>query len=436
MILPYRLASRLFHLLPLPPGKLAKSRAGRLAATARWIQWARDSRTNHPLVWFHAASVGETQVIAPLVTRFRARFPSLQAILTYSSPSMATWPHNIGVDHEDFAPAELSDAAKRVFDTLRPALIVVSRGDLWPEMVHTARVKEVPVAVVGGMVRQGSARLPWLARTIMKELYRDLAFVGAVSHEDALRWIQLGTSRHVVKVTGDPRSDYVLERSPNHQVLQPFEAWASAGPVMVAGSTDRRDEEVLIDACAEVRSTHKAARLMVVPHEPSREGTERLRDRARSLGLEVALWSRSTANDAPAPAPAPPAVVVDAVGILEDLYALGTLAYVGGGFGTAGIHSLLEPASFAIPVLAGPGAMDDAATRASVESGGVVVIEGAMPAETLAARWTALLSDPDLRTSGGRAARDQITRGAAEESMKGLERLLADVNSREERARV
>ncbi len=430
MILPYRLASRLFHLLPLPPGKLAKSRAGRLAATARWIQWARDSRTNHPLVWFHAASVGETQVIAPLVTLFRARFPSLQSILTYSSPSMAAWPHNIGVDHEDFAPAELSDATKRVFDTLRPALIVVSRGDLWPEMVHTARVKGVPVAVVGGMVRQGSARLPWLARTIMKGLYRDLAFVGAVSHEDALRWIQLGTSRHAVKVTGDPRSDYVLERSPNHQVLQPFEAWASAGPVMVAGSTDRRDEEVLIDACAEVRSNHGAARLMIVPHEPSREGTERLRARARSLGLEVALWSRSTANDAP------PVVVVDAVGILADLYALGTLAYVGGGFGTAGIHSLLEPASFAIPVLAGPGAMDDAAARAFVESGGVVVVEGAMPAETLAARWTALLGDADLRTSAGRAARAQITRGAAEESMKGLERLLADVDSREERARV
>ncbi len=140
-----------------------------------------------------------------------------------------------------------------------------------------------------------------------------------------------------------------------------------------------------------------------------------------------ALWSESTANDAP------PLVVVDAVGILADLYALGTLAYVGGGFGTAGIHSLLEPASFAIPVLAGPGAVGDVATRAFVESGGVVVIEGAMPVKTLAARWTALLADADLRTSGGRAARDQITRGAAEESMKGLERLLADVDSREER---
>ncbi len=97
---------------------------------------------------------------------------------------------------------------------------------------------------------------------------------------------------------------------------------------------------------------------------------------------------------------------------------------------------MLEPASFAIPVLAGPGAMDDAATRAFVESGGVMAIEGATPAESLAAQWTALLSDADLRTSAGRAARDQITRGAAEESMEGLERLLADVDSRQERARV
>ena len=124
--------------------------------------------------------------------------------------------------------------------------------------------------------------------------------------------------------------------------------------------------------------------------------------------------------------------MVDAVGLLADLYAFATLSYVGGGFGSAGVHSLLEPASFAIPVLVGPRARTDAAASAYMQSGGVWVIDGAMPAATLAARWTALLDDADLRTSEGRAARDQITRGAADESMKGLESLLKTVDSREE----
>ena len=419
----YRLAAKLFHLLPLPSSKLAESRRGRLAAGKRWVDWARDSRTARPLVWFHAASVGESQVIAPIAARLRERHRSLQTVLTFSSPSMTAWPGPPGVDRIDYAPADLPSAVAAVFNSLRPSIIVVSRGDLWPEMVHGALARHVPVAVVGGAVGRDSNRLRWPVRQLLATVHRHLAFVGARSAEDASRWIRLGARQEVVHVTGDPRNDYILDRVPWKSVPRPLAAWGggAAGHVLVAGSTHPQDEELLIDAFAVVASRDKAARLLVVPHEPGPASVRRIVSRARRLRLEAALW-----NGSPAEIRAP-IVVVDQAGLLGDLYAVGALAYVGGGFGTSGVHSLAEPAAWGVPVLAGPGVFQDAAAQPLLESGGVTAISGPDPLPELVEKWTRWLGDPDARSAAGRAARDQIRCGAADESVQALERLLGIV---------
>ena len=419
----YRLAAGLFYLLPLPSGKLAESRSGRLAAGGRWVDWARDSRTECPLVWFHAASVGESQVIAPIAARLRERHRSLQTVLTFSSPSMAAWPGPPGVDRIDYAPADLPSAVAAVFNSLRPSIIVVSRGDLWPEMVHGALARHVPVAVVGGAVGRDSNRLRWPVRQLLATVHRHLAFVGARSAEDASRWIRLGARQEVVHVTGDPRNDYILDRVPGKSVPRPLAAWGggAAGHVLVAGSTHPQDEELLIDAFAAIASRDKAARLLVVPHEPGPASVRRIVSRARRLRLEAALW-----NGSPAEIRAP-IVVVDQAGLLGDLYAVGALAYVGGGFGTSGVHSLAEPAAWGVPVLAGPGVFQDAAAQPLLESGGVTAISGPDPLPELVEKWTRWLGDPDARSAAGRAARAQISCGAADESVQALERLLGIV---------
>ena len=417
----YRLAAKLFHLLPLPRGKLVESRRGRLVAGRRWVHWARDSRTERPLVWFHAASVGESQVIHPIAARLRERHRSLQTVLTFSSPSMAAWPEPPGVDRIDYAPADIPSTVAAVFNALRPSIIIVSRGDLWPEMVHGALSRHVPVAVVGGAVGRGSTRLRWPVRQLLAAVHKRLAFVGARSAEDASRWIRLGARQEVVHVTGDPRNDYILERVRGKSVPQPLSAWGSAGHVMVAGSTHPQDEELLIDAFAVIASSDKAARLLVVPHEPGPASVRRIVSQARRLRLEAEPW-----NGSPAEIRAP-IVAVDQVGVLGDLYAVGTLAYVGGGFGTSGVHSLAEPAAWGVPVLAGPGVFNDAAAQPLLESGGVATISGPDQLPELVEKWTQWLSDPDARSVAGRAALSQIRCGAADESVQALERLLGIV---------
>jgi 3-deoxy-D-manno-octulosonic-acid transferase len=334
---------------------------------------------------------------------------------------MAAWPEPPGVDRIDYAPADLPSPVAAVFNSLRPSIIVVSRGDLWPEMVRGALARHVPVAVVGGAVGRSSNRLRWPVRQLLAAVHRHLAFVGARSAEDASRWIRLGARQEVVHVTGDPRNDYILERVTGKPLPQPLAAWGSAGHVMVAGSTHPQDEELLIDAFAVIASRDKAARLLVVPHEPGRASLRRIVSQARRLGLEAAPW-----NGSPAEIRAQ-IVVVDEAGVLGDLYAVGTLAYVGGGFGTSGVHSLAEPAAWGVPVLAGPGVSKDAAAQALLESGGVTAISGPDPLAELVEKWMRWLGDPEARSAAGLAARAQIRYGAAEESVQALERLLGIV---------
>ena len=418
MNLPYRLAARLFHHIPLPSGKLKESRSGRAAATERWLQWARQSPAGAPLVWVHAASVGEAQVTEPVARRLCSKYPQIRVIQTYSSPSAANWPLSAVIERSDYLPPEHPIAVGNLFTALRPRAVVVSRGDIWPELVHGAYEHGVPVAVVGGMVRPSSLRLRWPVRKTLESIYRRLAFVGAVSSDHAQRWIRLGTPSEVVCVTGDPRDDYILERNPHYAALISLITWTAAGPTLVAGSTHRRDERVLIEAFSRVCATRPDARVIFVPHEAEPELAGHIASMATNSGLVAAAW-----NGRPPPSNAR-VLVITRSGILADVYMLGCVAYVGGGFDASGVHSLAEPAAYGIASLTGPAAARDQTARRFFLSGGAVAIDARDPVASLAERWSAWLSDSASRNSAGVTARQQLDAGSARRTAEALGAML------------
>ena len=369
------------------------------------------------MVWLHAASVGEALVTEPIARRLRATHSPMQIVQTYSSPSLDDWPCPPGIDQADYVPAESRSAVAAVYKALRPSLIVVSRGDLWPEMIAGALERGVPVAVVGAAVRPNSARLRWPVRSLLTPMHRGLAFVGARSPGDAERWLRLGVPSGVVEETGDPRNDHVLERVPCHRVLRPIASWAVAGQTLVAGSTHRQDDTVVLGAFVRVRAERPTARLVVVPHNPTTETVQAIADRAQTLRLTTACW-----NDAALSENAD-VVIVTKSGVLADLYALGSIAYVGGGFGP-GVHSLAEPAAYGVPIVTGPGAERDATAEPFLRSGGAVAIGRSDPIRDLLERWKAWLEDAAERTAAGLAARRQVQPGGAAASVRALEALL------------
>ncbi|RMH23599.1 MAG: hypothetical protein D6701_00155 [Gemmatimonadetes bacterium] len=177
----------------------------------------------------------------------------------------------------------------------------------------------------------------------------------------------------------------------------------------MAGSTWSADEAVVVDAAGAVRGRGLPLRLLVAPHEPTPDAVRALRSRLRTAGWRSTTLGEVEGGGAVGEADA---VVVDRVGVLAHLYTVGALAHVGGGFGRAGLHSVLEPAAAGVPVLFGPHHRSARAAGELVGAGAGFVVRDAGDA---ARRVETLLADAGRRAAAGAAARRYIDvhRGAA-----------------------
>lgn len=404
----YRPIAHLAHrVLPFWRGKLAEALAGRRGATGRWMAWAATLPVPRALVWVHAASAGEWLAAAPVIRRLKAARADLTIALTYSSPSLAGWPRPADVDRADYVPPDEPGPMRAVYEGLDPAMVLVSRGDLWPELLAAAHHRAVPVAVIGGAISPQSRRLAWPWRRLLRDLYRPIAYIGAITPADRERFERLGVPAAVTDITGDPRHDQVVERIANLAAITPLITWGAGQPVLVAGSTHASDEAVVLDAFAQVRRGRPDARLALVPHEPGPAAAERIGAMTRRFGLQMASWPGSAdLGDASM-------VAVQTMGHLADLYACAQLAYVGGGFQPAGVHAGVEPAVYGLPVVFGPVWSKSEDARRLLAAGGAASLPSRGAADAFARLWTAWLHDSAARIGVGLRARRTVTPGAA-----------------------
>jgi len=418
----YRLASRLARRLPLGRGKLAHSVRGRQSAGERWLTWGGERRLDGPLVWVHAASVGEALAVQPVVERLRRARPDVRLVRSYSSPSAADWPAPFVAEHHDYVPLDEPGTVARVLDAVRPSTMLFSRGDLWPELVLAAGASGTPVAVSGAIVRPHSPRMSPLLNPLYAEVHAAVSWLGAASEDDAARWRRLGVSGDRVSVTGDPRHDQVLERVPQLEPLGALYEWSTHGDALVAGSTEPEDVPVLLEATARALAAREGARLLIVPHSPTEKVVSDLVSRARRLGLRPSVW-RAASDVVP---PEARVVVIGTSGLLFDLYALGAAAYVGGGFRRGRLHAVVEPAAYALPVIFGPLWQGSSDAAAAVQAGGAVALPRRGAPRALEEQWLRWLDDPDARLGTGVAARGTLHQGAASETARRLLYLLPD----------
>ncbi len=397
-------------LLPLAArgeGKLARGVRGRRGVLERMAAWAAAERDpSRPLVWFHAPSVGEGLQARAVVEALRASRPDVQVAYTYFSPSAESFARTVGADFTDYLPFDLAGDAGRALELLRPTLLAFSKTDVWPVLTREARARGVRLALLSATLPASSSRLGGIARAMLAPAYGRLDLVAAISPADAQRFAALGVAPERRVVMGDARFDQVWERAARADRASPLLApFAGLGSTLVAGSTWPADEDHLIPAVAEVGQP-----LILVPHEPTAAHLARAEAALAAHGLPHARLSAIEAG-----APVPRVTLVDRTGVLGDLYALADVAYVGGGFGTAGLHSVLEPAAFGAPVLFGP-------RHANAREAGELLALGAArevhDARTLAA---ALRAPPN-----GAAARLYVeaNRGAAARGAEIIQRFL------------
>lgn len=402
-------------------GRGVRGRRESAGLLRRWAEAERDPA--RPLVWLHAPSVGEALMAQAILAGVRAARPSVQSIFTFFSPSAERAAARVGADWHGYLPWDRPADVRGALDAARPDCIAFVRTEIWPVLVREAAARGCAVLMVNGVLAPDSSRLGRGARLLLGESYRRLDAVGVVSPEDASCFALLGIDRTKVQVTGDARFDQVWERVQRIDraapLLRPFRT--HGGPWLVCGSTWPADEELLIEAMKAPR----AWSAIIAPHDPTPEHIERLEQRLTRAGLaHTRLPAEMHAATRPADSTLDvDVVVVDRVGVLADLYAIADVAYVGGGFGSSGLHSVVEPAALAVPVIFGPrhGNAREA-ERLRQAGGGFVVADATL----LSAALSRLFGDPDTRTHAGAAARRFVERdrGGAEASARMILNLL------------
>jgi len=351
--LAYEGAARVAHALssvaPRSRNKLVATFAERRDIVARYTAFPRDD--TRQLLWMHAPSVGEGLQARPILQIARTRSPDLQLAYTYFSPSARAFASSLDVDFRAPLPFDATPDMRAALAALAPDALVFSKLDVWPTLAREASRRGTRLGLVSATLARSSSRRSPLASSLLRDAYARLERVGAISADDADRLVSLGVPSSRVSVTGDTRYDQVWARAEgvdrHGALLDPL-----ARPerfTLVAGSTWPADDAQLLPAWSRLARLYPARRprIIIAPHEPTPAHLAPVARWASTEGLRASRLSEPDASDADV-------IIVDRVGVLGDLYALADVAFVGGGFHAAGLHSVLEPAAFGAPVLFGP----------------------------------------------------------------------------------
>lgn len=383
--------------------------------------WAAEHRDpGRPLLWMHAPSVGEGLQARAILEILRGHHPEWQVAYTHFSPSAETIAARMPADVAGYLPYDLRREVDAALDALRPTAVVFTKLDLWPELATRAAARGVAVGLVAATVSPRSDRLRWPSRSLTRSGYAAVTAAGAIAGEDAARLATLGVRSDCIRVLGDPRADGVLAVVEATPADDPLLGWGAGAPTLVAGSTWPADERVLLSAFAAVRQRHPDARMILAPHEPTVTHLEALERVAERHGLP----RPRRLSEASSPAPL---LVVDRVGILARLYGSGSIAYVGGGFGRAGLHSVLEPAAWRVPVVVGPRWQGSRDAGLLLAAGGGVSLPSDDALGCLVAQWCRWMTDADARHDAGERAFGMVRsgEGAAARQAALVERLMA-----------
>ena len=407
----------LVRVVPAGKSKFRRGLSARRGLVERYSQWGSDSRNpTRPLVWFHAPSVGEGLQALPVVELLRARRPDIQIAYTFYSPSAEQFARTVRADFSDFLPFDTFAHAASIISAIRPNALVFSKLDIWPALTERAAASGVAVGVISATLPESSGRRGPFARALLGDAYRAIDRLGAIDAQDAERLREQGARADRISVTGDTRYDQVWARA-QRPTSALVESLRSSRPTLVAGSTWPADEEHLLPAWLRIREKIPDARLVIAPHETNDAHLKSIESWARASVLTLARL------DAPSAARAD-VILIDRYGILGDLYALADVAYVGGGFHAAGLHSVLEPAAFGAPVLFGPRHERSRDAAKLIHDGGGAMIKGAVDLAIRLADW---LGSSAARDSAGSFARSIVENGlgAAERSYDLVTTLLS-----------
>jgi 3-deoxy-D-manno-octulosonic-acid transferase len=357
----------------------------------------------------------------PLVGGLQARHAGLPLVVTTVTETGARVVRErlrASAEHRYF-PLDLPGAIDRVVRAINPAFVVCMETELWPNLVRALHRRGVPVMIANGRLSDRSFRRYALVRRLLRPTLERIRTFAMQSEEDARRIVALGAPPARVVVTGNMKHDAAAPEASDGDTWRQRLGLAPDRPVWIAGSTHAGEEELVLAAHALARRAHPDLVLVLAPRHPERA--------AEIAGLVHGHGWPAARRSALAGALDREAVMIlDTVGELADLYAIGDVVFVGGSLVPRGGHNVLEPARLGKPVIVGPHTANfrEAAALLTGSGGALIVRDGA----ELAGRLAALLGDEPARGRIGEAARRAAMsrQGAVQKTLDLVDTLLDD----------
>jgi len=309
-------------------------------------------------IWFHAASLGEYEQGLPVIEQIKLKYPTHKIVVTFFSPSgYEVRKNNKVADLTIYLPLDTKSNAKLFLELVHPDLVFFIKYEFWPNYLNELKKQHIKTYLISGIFRENQAFFKGYGgfyRAALKAF--DFFFVQNESSKNLLQSIGFTN----VKISGDTRFDRVVSILERDNSLDFIEQFKDQKTTIVIGSSWPKDEAILIDY---INSAPKDLKFIIAPHNIHQSEIGALQS---AIKKETLLFSEKE-NQNPANFQV---FIIDTIGILTKIYSYADIAYVGGGFGNPGVHNILEPATFGVPIIIGPNYSHFAEATALVHQGG------------------------------------------------------------------
>lgn len=293
-------------------------------------------------IWFHAASLGEYEQGLPVIEKIKEQFPLHKIVVTFFSPSgYEVRKNNTVADVTVYLPLDTKKNAQQFLQLVHPDLVFFIKYEYWPNYLFELKKSNTKTYLVSGILRKNQLFFKWYGG-----FYRDAldAFTYFfVQNETSKKLLQqLGKSN--IAVSGDTRFDRVATILEKDNSLDFISAFKHDTLTIVVGSSWPKDEDLMVNF---INSNTLNIKFIIAPHNIKEDQIQQLKN---SITKKTVLFSEKEGKQLADF----DVFIIDTIGILTKIYSYADIAYVGGGFGNPGVHNVLEPATFGVPIVIGP----------------------------------------------------------------------------------
>lgn len=310
-------------------------------------------------IWLHGASVGEMVAISPLVKEIKNLMPERKILVSAVTVGGYDMARQIMPEADAIInfPLDLPFVASSMVSRIRPGIFIMVETELWPNFLRAIRERNIPAMMMNGRISEKSAKSYRYLSGLLRDMLNTINLFCMQSSIDAKYITQLGADPEKIIITGNTKFDQTYaEVSPEDLATYKTELGLGedAYPVIVAGSTHRTEEEAVLTSFTALRKKYPRARLIIAPRKLNR--IEEIKKVNAKFGYEMGF--RSKLKEMEGMRPEFPVLMLDTIGELGRIYAIGDIVFVGGSLVRYGGHNVLEPAAHAKPILVGP-SMED-----------------------------------------------------------------------------